>query len=389
MKTVTFTIKLPLFQPTKVKQEMYQTMRNEFSYLCNETLRLKHEENVKKLTEIDSLLKEQSTLPTTLQQEARKLAISRYQDWKKNQKTKGFPSFKPKQTILFNNQNWHLRFDNGMLKLGIPTTEKGNLTIEKYVPVATNKYSSFWVHYLVNNKMDKENKMYHPSYEQIVSCKKGNAQLYERKGTWYFSFSITLSIQEQEISNEKIVGVDRGLRMIAVAGCGETGEHITFNGKHIGHIRRKYHRLRKVLQKAKNMKKLKQLENKEQRIISYYNHLISKRILQFAEQIGVKTIKLEELSGIRGMKKYWKRSDLNIHSWAFFDLEQKLKYKAVLHGIEIDMVNPFKTSQECHNCGKAEKRNRRKDKYKCSCGYKEHADINASFVISKRPSLVA
>ncbi|WP_310179035.1 zinc ribbon domain-containing protein [Neobacillus niacini] len=50
-------------------------------------------------------------------------------------------------------------------------------------------------------------------------------------------------------------------------------------------------------------------------------------------------------------------------------------------------VNPFKTSQECANCGNTMKKNRRGSLYKCSCGYKKNADVNASFVISTRPSI--
>ena len=269
MKEVTMTIKLPLFKPTKAKQEMYKVMRSEFSRLLNRTLEIKRTNPKITATDIDKCLKQDSILPTTTQQEARKLALSRYDDWKKNQKTKSFPRFKEKQTILFNNQNWHLRYDNGYLKLGIPTIE-GRLTLEKYVPVRMNEYTSFWVDFLLNGEMDKTNKYYDPSFENIVGIKKGNGQLYEKKKRWYFAFSITLMVKEkEEHTDEKVIGVDRGLRMIAVAGCGQTGEYEIYNGRYLGHIRRKYHRLRKQLQKAKNMKALKRLENKEQRIIDY------------------------------------------------------------------------------------------------------------------------
>ncbi|MEK4127869.1 transposase [Anoxybacillus sp. FSL W8-0382] len=388
MKEVTMTIKLPLFEPTKLKQEMYQTMRNEFSRLLNRAVDIKRTNPKIAVTDIDKLLKQDSILPTTTQQEARKLALSRYDDWKKNQKTKSFPRFKEKQTILFNNQNWHFRYDNGYLKLGIPTIE-GRLTLEKYVPVRTNEYTSFWVHFLLNGEMDKTNKYYDSSFEQIIDIKKGNGQLYEKKKRWYFAFSITLTVKEKENTDEteKSVGVDRGLRMIAVAGCGQTGEYKIFNGRYLGHIRRKYHRLRKQLQKAKNMKALKRLENKEQRVIDYWNHVISKKIIRFAEQIGAKTIKLEDLSGIRKMKKHWKQSNRNIHSWAFYDLEIKIQYKAKLKGLKVEYVDPYKTSQGCFQCGKVKKTNRRGPLYTCSCGYKKQADVNASFVISTRPSI--
>ncbi|WP_047155400.1 RNA-guided endonuclease InsQ/TnpB family protein [Aneurinibacillus tyrosinisolvens] len=383
----TLSIKLPLFEPTKTKEEMYETMRSRFSLACNKVLELKKDNPKLKKSEIDRLLSE-IELPSTLHQEARKLALSRYQDWKKNKKTKGFPSFKEKISILFNNQNWQLRFDNGYLKVGIPTVEEGNLTMDKYVPVKVNAYSLFWVNYYLTGEMDKESKYFQSAFEEISKAKKGSAQLYYKKEHWYFSFSLSFELKEKNKA-EKSIGVDRGLRLVAVAGNPETGKYITFNGKQMGHIRRKFSRLRHKLQKAKNTKALKQLEDKEQRINKYWNHVISKRMVEFALECGASMIKIEDLSGIRSMKKFWKRSDRNVNSWAFYDLESKLTYKAMLAELSVQKVNPYKTSQECSKCHTIKKSNRRKDVYKCSsCGHKENADINASFNIASRPSIV-
>lgn len=116
--------------------------------------------------------------------------------------------------------------------------------------------------------------------------------------------------------------------MIAVAGEPKSRQYRTFSGKHIGHIRRKYSRLRKNLMKAKKIKAVKKLNDKERRIIHYWNHVISKQIVEFAVSCGASVIKLEDLSTIRSMRTYWKRSDRNIHSWAFYDLEQKIPHKA-------------------------------------------------------------
>lgn len=383
----TIAIKLPLFEPTKMKQDMYKEMRSNFSQACNQAITYKKENSQLKASDIDQLIGT-IALPSTLHQEARKLALSRYQDWKKNEKTKGFPSFRENIAILFNNQNWRLRFDHGYLKVGIPTLEDGNLTIDKYVPVQVNEYALFWVNYLLTGQMDTHSTYFRPSYEGISIPQKGNAQLFEKKGKWYFTFTISFGIKEKE-KNERAIGVDRGLRLIAVAGDAETGNYLTFDGRHIGHIRRKLSRLRRKLMKAKNMKALKRLEDKEQRIIRYWNHAIAKRIVGFAIQCGASIIKIEDLSQIRSMKKYWKRADRNINSWAFYDLELKLTYKARLAELRVEKVNPYKTSQECSKCSQIKKSNRRKHAYTCSCGYHENADVNASFVIAKRPILVA
>ncbi|WP_445505427.1 RNA-guided endonuclease InsQ/TnpB family protein [Niallia sp. 03091] len=380
----TITIKLPLFQPTNVKEKMYETMQQNFSEACNIAIQYKKEHPAVTKSELDKRLAP-IELPSTLIQEARKLALSRYEDWKQNEKTKGFPSFRGRISILFNNQNWRLRQDNGYLKLGIPTMEKGNLTIDKYVPLKTNAYNHFWIGFLLTGEMDKNSPFFQASYDSISKLKKGNGQLFNKKGKWYFSFALSFEL-EKKSTGTKSIGVDRGLKYIAVAGDRETGKYIHFNGKQIGHIRRKFFKLRRKLQKAKNTKALKRLENKEQRIIQYWNHVISKKMVQFAKDCGASIIKIEDLSSIRSMKKYWKKSDRNIHSWSFFDLETKLIYKAQLAELEVQKVDPYKTSQECSKCGHTQKKNRRGSLYTGSCGYKQNADVNASFVISTRPS---
>ncbi|WP_445612510.1 hypothetical protein [Geobacillus sp. YF-1] len=239
MKKITMTVKLPLFRPTHAKQAMYRTMRSEFARLLNRVLDIKRQQPALNAKDIDHLLKKESILPSTTRQEARKLALSRYEEWEMNKTTKSFPRFKEKQTILFNNQNWRLRYDNGRLKLGIPTIEKGSLTLEKYVPVQTNDYTEFWVQTLLMGEWDRTSKHYHPSFGRVIEIKKGQGQLYEKKKRWYFAFSVTLIIREPEKPVQgKTVGVDRGLKMIAVAGCGQTGEYLIFHGRHLGHIRR-------------------------------------------------------------------------------------------------------------------------------------------------------
>ncbi|WP_199614162.1 RNA-guided endonuclease InsQ/TnpB family protein [Paenibacillus alkalitolerans] len=381
----TITIKLPLYEPTNIKIEMYKKMRSNFSRACNQVLAYKKEHPTVKASELDRHI-HSIPLPSTLHQEARKLAVSRFNDWKKNAKTKGFPLFREKISILFNNQNWRLRFDKGHLNVGLPTLEDGNLTIEKYVPLQVNAYTLFWVNYLLTGKMDPQSKYCQSSFEGVSVPKKGNAQLFEKKGKWYFSFAISFETNASS-KTSKAIGVDRGLRLIAVAGDAESGKYMTFNGRQIGHIRRTYSRLRRTFMKAKNMKALKRLEDKEQRVIRYWNHVISKKIVKFGIECGASIINLEDLSNIRSMKKYWKRADRNINSWAFYDLEKKLTYKSRLAELRVEKVSPFKTSQECSKCGRINKSNRRKANYTCSCGYKDHADVNASFTISKRSSI--
>jgi putative transposase len=56
-----------------------------------------------------------------------------------------------------------------------------------------------------------------------------------------------------------------------------------------------------------------------------------------------------------------------------------LNYKAADAGRKIIAVNPRHTSQRCSACGHVARENRDKQKFACvSCGFTEHADINAA-----------
>lgn len=62
-----------------------------------------------------------------------------------------------------------------------------------------------------------------------------------------------------------------------------------------------------------------------------------------------------------------------------------LEYKSTMHGKVVIEVPAHYSSQECNECGYVEKGNRVKTKFCCKkCGHEEHADSNASKVISGR-----
>ena len=87
---------------------------------------------------------------------------------------------------------------------------------------------------------------------------------------------------------------------------------------------------------------------------------------------------LEDLTGIR---KTTEQVRLKYRyfcvSWSFYDLEQKLIYKAKKKQCTVIKVNPRYTSQCCPKCGHTKKRKRDKKLhlFTCKeCGYKSNDD---------------
>ena len=72
------------------------------------------------------------------------------------------------------------------------------------------------------------------------------------------------------------------------------------------------------------------------------------------------------------------------HSWAFYQLQQDIAYKAREHGSHLIKVNPAYTSQRCPKCGTICKENRDKTNhsYHCNnCHYQSNDDRVAAMNI--------
>ena len=207
----------------------------------------------------------------------------------------------------------------------------------------------------------------------------GLAKLLKSSGKWYLHISATKEVADFNKQTVKhVVGLDRGLRFLATS-YDEQGKTAFFDGQAIMRKRAKYQKLRATLQ-AKGTKsakrRLKKLSGRENRWISDVNHCLSKTLVQ---KYGANTLfVLENLNGVS-----FERTDLpkalrnQNKSWAFYQLEQFLTYKAHLHNSEIVEVSAKYTSQRCPKCGviKKDNRNHEKHEYHCdNCGYRSNDD---------------
>ena len=143
--------------------------------------------------------------------------------------------------------------------------------------------------------------------------------------------------------------------------------------------RAKYQKLRATLQSkgTKSAKRrLKKLSGRENRWMSDVNHRLSKTLVQ---RYGANTLfVLENLNGVSFERADLPKSLRNQNkSWAFYQLEQFLTYKAHLNNCEVVEVSAKYTSQRCPKCGviKKDNRNHGKHEYRCAnCGYRSNDD---------------
>jgi len=198
-----------------------------------------------------------------------------------------------------------------------------------------------------------------------------------KKGIWYALISVSMEVPDAK-EVECWIGVDRGQNNIAVAALPK-GFGKFWKGGRVKGLRRQFQRTRKALQKAKQLKEVKRLEQRERRIMTQINHLISKELVQFAKDFGM-GLRFEDLTGIRQTSKQRKKtkSDAgnNRDSWAFYQLEIFTRYKAIRAGIPVQSVPAPYTSKSDHRNGVIGKRNG--DWFKGFDGYRCNADWNAS-----------
>lgn len=85
---------------------------------------------------------------------------------------------------------------------------------------------------------------------------------------------------------------------------------------------------------------------------------------------------MEDLSNIKTDLKDAKY----LRHWTYYDLQQKIKNKAALYGISVELIDPAYTSQRCCKCGHIDEKNLPTfADFRCEhCGFEAESDYNAS-----------
>ena len=217
--------------------------------------------------------------------------------------------------------------------------------------------------------------------------KRGNARLVQTGKKWFLHISFTRKVPEIDISKfDNIIGIDAGLRQIMTIYNPKTGQTLFKNGQNIKKKRRNYAKKRQSLQ-SKNTKsakrRLKELSGRENRWMTDVNHCLSKTLV--SENPNT-LIVVEDLTNVTfdTVSHRKKENRYEHHSWAFYQLQQDIAYKAREHGSYLIKVNPAYTSQRCPKCGTICKENRDKTNhiYHCNnCHYQSNDDRVAAMNI--------
>lgn len=213
-----------------------------------------------------------------------------------------------------------------------------------------------------------------------ISCKSGR---------YYISVLVDIQKQDTEISNNFCIGIDLGLKNLAICSDGSTYHNInkTNNVRKVEKsLKREQRKLsRKVISIKKGESTQKNFVKQKLKVQKLYQRLDNIRTDYINKTISkiVKAkpsyIVIEDLN-VRGMMRNRHLSKA-VAQQKFFEFKTKLISKCKENNIELRVVDRFyPSSKTCHNCGHIKKDLKLSDRvYRCSeCGYVEDRDTNAS-----------
>ena len=228
--------------------------------------------------------------------------------------------------------------------------------------------------------------------------KVGQSSLYFDKNN-HLMLNLTISMDNNKTRDfipGRVCGVDLGLKFPAYVclndetyirqGIGDYNDFFKVRTQ----MKERRRRLQRNLSSAKGgkgkKKKLQALDTfkeKESNFAKTYNHMISHKIVQFAKKNKCEFIHLEKLDK-DGM------SHNVLSNWSYYDLQQKVEYKAKVEGLKVRYVKAQYTSQKCSNCGTIDSDNRKTQaEFKCvSCGFILNADWNSAINIARSTDFV-
>lgn len=294
-------------------------------------------------------LRERFRLKSQMAQSVFKTVIARYKSILENESKWIKPSFKKPQYDLVWNRDYSLTQNCFSVN-----TLKGRVKL----PYFADGMSKYFDHTIY---------------------KFGTAKLANKHGKYFLHIPVTYDVEESNISDIcNVVGIDRGINFV-VATYDSKHKSGFVSGKIIKQKRAHYSKLRKELQMRQTpsaRRRLKAIGSRENRWMQDVNHCVSKALVDNNPKHTL--FVLEDLTGIRNATERVKTKDRYIAvSWSFYDLEQKLIYKATQRQSTVIKVDPRYTSQCCPVCGHIEKANRNKKihLFTCkNCGYRSNDD---------------
>ena len=213
---------------------------------------------------------------------------------------------------------------------------------------------------------------------------------------WYLSVGIECNENQVEINKDLSIGVDLGVKDLAILSTGEVYKNIN-KSKEMKRLYKKLKRLQRQISrkyemnkngkkfiKTKNIIKLEsQIKLVHRRISNIRNnhqhHLTSNIVNKLPYRVVIEDLNVKGMMENRHLSKA-------IAKQGFYEIRRQLEYKCKWNGIELVIADRFfPSSKTCSGCGTIKKDLKLSDRtYICEeCGLVIDRDLNASINLSR------
>ena len=276
-------------------------------------------------------------------------------------------------------------------KSGFPKFKKKNKSDVKMYFVKNNKKDCLCERHRIKipalGWVKIKEKGYIPTNQVITS-----GAVSKKAGRYYVSVVVSDDVHETEKLNDFGIGIDLGIKELAVLSNGTVKKNINKTAKMkklVKQLKREQRCLSRKYEDLKERKKkgeatrqnIQKQVLKVQRIYKKMDDIRTDYINKTIDEI-VKTkpsyITIEDLN-VSGMMKNRHLSKA-VAAQKFYEFRTKLEAKCKQNGIELRVVDRwYPSSKRCNKCGNIKKDLKLSDRvYICTCGYRADRDYNAS-----------
>jgi len=183
------------------------------------------------------------------------------------------------------------------------------------------------------------------------------------------SYAVVFLSKEVKCHNriKNVVGVDVGYKYSITDSNGYIGRKLSSAIKRSKEIRSQ--RQRQKIKSSSVKSNIKQILDIE-----------AKRLIGRSERVAFVVENPKRLANLSSGK---------LHGWARSYFANRLGVLCKENGIPLIVVSPYQTSITCSKCQAIDKQSRvSRDRFKCPCGYSDHADINAAKNIAQKGTVI-
>ncbi|NEU76549.1 IS200/IS605 family element transposase accessory protein TnpB [Hassallia byssoidea VB512170] len=222
------------------------------------------------------------------------------------------------------------------------------------------------------------------TYERLPQVKPKSVTISRQSDRWFISFRF--EVETQSSNNTSVVGVDVGVKNLAILSTGEVIEGAKSYRKHEQKLAQFQFLNRHKIKGSKNWRKAQtKIARLHRKIANIRRDTLHKLTTLLAKNHGVVVIEDLNVFGMLANHKLAKA----IADMSFFEFRRQLTYKCELYGSKLVVVNRwFPSSKTCSNCG-AKKETLTLDErvFECfKCGFVIDRDLNAAINLSKAVS---